>query len=396
MKKRLRIAIPVLLVALGAVLYFAVLRPRWSSKDLLVSGTIEVTDSELSFKIAGRLLERLVDEGQSVEAGQLIARLDPADQKLQVARAEADLSYAESVLAESEAGSRPEEIERAHAQMLQAKAALDELEHGSRPQEIADAKAAKERQQANLESARREYDLAKADYDRAKDLFAGKVIGQQDFDQFRTRYETAQKAVDAAQAAVQSAQEQLSLREEGPRTEDIDQAKAALKQAEATYALMKEGPRKEEIDQARAKAASARQARDQARQQLDYTELHAPFRGVVMSKSAEPGEFLNPGSPVVTIAALDSVWLRAYVNETHLNAVRLGQEADVTTDAYPGRVFKGRVAFISSQAEFTPKSVQTFEERVKLMYRIKIDLDNADHALKPGMPADAHFPRPTR
>ncbi len=112
-----------------------------------------------------------------------------------------------------------------------------------------------------------------------------------------------------------------------------------------------------------------------------------------MSKSAEPGEYLNPGSPVIALADLDRVWLRAYIGARDLDAISLGAEVAVTADAYPDKTFRGRVAFISSQAEFTPKTVQTFEERVKLMYRVKIDLDNRSRELKPGMPADAHLGR---
>ena len=126
-----------------------------------------------------------------------------------------------------------------------------------------------------------------------------------------------------------------------------------------------------------------------ARQQQAYAELRAPFDGVVLSKAAEPGEYLMTGAPVVTVGRLDRVWLRAYVPETELGRVQLGGAAAVRTDTYPGKTYSGRIAFISSEAEFTPKSVQTHEERVKLVYRIKIDLDNPDRELKPGMPADA-------
>ena len=122
---------------------------------------------------------------------------------------------------------------------------------------------------------------------------------------------------------------------------------------------------------------------------LAYTELHAPFDGVVLSKSAEPGEYLNPGTPVVTVGEMERVWLRAYINETDLGRVRLGQTVDVTTDSFPGKMYKGTLGFLSSEAEFTPKTVQTFEERVKMMYRVKIDLENPNHELKLGMPADA-------
>jgi len=122
---------------------------------------------------------------------------------------------------------------------------------------------------------------------------------------------------------------------------------------------------------------------------LDYTILRAPFSGVILVRNAELGEAVQPGAPIVTLADLDHVWLRAYVNETDLGKVAWGQPAIATTDTWPGRRYAGRISFISSEAEFTPKSVETHAERVTLVYRIKIDVDNPQHQLKPGMPADA-------
>ena len=108
-------------------------------------------------------------------------------------------------------------------------------------------------------------------------------------------------------------------------------------------------------------------------------------------RQAELGEVVAPGSPVVTIADLDHIWLRAYIAETDLGSIYWGQDAVITTDTYPGKQYHGRISFIASTAEFTPKSVQTFKERVTLVYRIKIDIDNSNHELKPGMPADARI-----
>ncbi|MFY9856119.1 MAG: efflux RND transporter periplasmic adaptor subunit, partial [Terracidiphilus sp.] len=126
-----------------------------------------------------------------------------------------------------------------------------------------------------------------------------------------------------------------------------------------------------------------------SRVNLDYTVLRAPFTGVVTVRQAELGEVVSPGSPVITLSDLDHIWLRAYVEETDLGRVHWGQEATVTTDTFPGKQYHGHISFISPDAEFTPKSVQTYKERVTLVYRIKIDIDNPNHELKPGMPADA-------
>ena len=122
---------------------------------------------------------------------------------------------------------------------------------------------------------------------------------------------------------------------------------------------------------------------------LGYTTLVAPFDGVILVREAELGEIAAPGTPVVTLGDLDHVWLRAYINETDISRIRLGETATVTTDTYPGKKYQGRISFISSEAEFTPKSVETHAERVTLVYRIRIDVDNPTHELVPGMPADA-------
>ncbi|GMV94242.1 MAG: membrane protein [Candidatus Hydrogenedentota bacterium] len=374
MKKRI-VFIILVVAATGAGVYYFAYASNGDGGLVTVSGNIELTDAQLSFKIPGRLEERLVDEGESVEKGAIVARLDPKDQQLMVGQAEANLAYAKSVLAELEAGSREQEIRQAKAAVEQARAMLDELERGSRPQEVATA-------EDMLAQAKAEADRLAADRRRLEQLYAQGAVSEQQYDAVRTAAIVASEQYD-------SAQETLNLVVEGPRQERIEQARAALAQAEERYALVQEGPRKESIEQARAKVAVAEESLRQAQQQLEYTELVAPFNGVVLSKSAEPGEYLNPGTPVVTAGEMDRVWLRAYINETDLGRVHLGQEVQVITDSYPGKTYPGRIAFISSQAEFTPKTVQTHEERVKLMYRIKVDLENPNHELKVGMPADA-------
>ena len=119
--------------------------------------------------------------------------------------------------------------------------------------------------------------------------------------------------------------------------------------------------------------------------------LRAPFTGVILVRQAELGESVVPGVPVVTLADLDHVWLRAYINEPDIGKVRLGQNVTVSTDSYPDKIYRGRISFIAAQAEFTPKSVETHAERVTLVYRLKIDLENPTHELVPGLPADAHI-----
>ena len=202
-----------------------------------------------------------------------------------------------------------------------------------------------------LESDAADLELAKLEFARADDLMKKGAGTIQAHDQTRAALRKANAAIERDQALEQSAERQIEL------------AKANIQNAEEVLKL--------------------------ARIVLGYTILAAPFDGVITVRQAELGEIMVPGTPVMTLADLDHIWLRAYINETDIGKIRLDQTATVKTDTYPGKSYKGRVSFISSSAEFTPKSVETHAERVTLVYRIKIDIDNPTHELVPGMPADA-------
>jgi HlyD family secretion protein len=362
-----------LLVVLGYVVHWA----RGPHATLRVSGNIEVTDAEVSFKIPGRVVKRLVDEGQVVKAGQLVARLDDAELAQEAALRRADAQAAQAALDELLAGSRPEEIAQAKAAGEQAQARLDEMLAGSRPQELAAAEAALRRAQAETERA-------KLDMDRYAGLFKKEIVSAQQNDAIRTAYETALQRQ-------REAEEQFKLVREGPRKEEVEQARAAYLGAQERYELVRRGPRRETIEQGRARAEQARQALAVAETRLSYATLSSPLSGIVLSKNIEPGEYAAAGTPIVTVGDLEHPWLRAYINETDLGRVKVGQRVRVTTDTFPGKAYEGHVSFISSQAEFTPKSVQTEKERVKLVYRIKVEITNPQMELKPGMPADAEI-----
>lgn len=197
------------------------------------------------------------------------------------------------------------------------------------------------------------------------------------------------KQVDFERAESLFKEDALSAQSRDVAATNLARAQARYRSSREAYDQAVEGTRKEQIAIQRANLTQARQNLDLARIELEYTALRAPEAGVIMVRQAELGEVVAPGTPVVTLADLDHVWLRAYVNETDLGRVRWGQQVTVTTDTYPGKKYRGRISFISSSAEFTPKTVQTERERVRLVYRIKIDLENPQLELKPGMPADA-------
>lgn len=317
--------IAIALVALAAAAAFAGwLRFRGEAVEgvVRVSGNIEVTDVDVSFRIPGRVVERAVDEGMTVSAGQLVARLDDSDLVREAALKGAELQAAVAARRDLEAGSRPQEIARAGAAVAAAQAESDRLSR---------------------------------DFERAKALHEKGAISRQEF-------ERIQAAREVAEERRKEARESLLLVEEGPRKEQVEQARARVRQAEEALLL--------------------------AKTRLTYAKVVSPLGGTVLSKNVEPGDYVAAGTPVVTVGALSQVWLRAYIEETDLGRVKVGQEVAVTTDTFPGKRYAGRVSFLSPQAEFTPKSVQTRKERVKLVYRIKVDIANPDMELKPGMPAD--------
>jgi len=235
--------------------------------------------------------------------------------------------------------------------------------------------------QATLNTRGAEYELAKAggreqDVKAAEqtvvDAKADLELKRADFSRFSELYKK-----DAVSAQVR------------------DTADAALKRAEAAYArahenlsVIREGTRKEQIEVNRSAIHTAEQALQLSKVKLGYTTLVAPVNGIVTVRQAELGEYVAAGTPVVTIADIDHVWVRAYVGESDLGHVRWGQPVTVKTDTFPGKKYKGTISFISSEAEFTPKTVETHKERVALVYRVKVDLENPNHELKPGMPAD--------
>jgi HlyD family secretion protein len=319
-----KIFIIIAVIALAAVAALVISRRNPAVKgEIKVSGTIEATTAELSFKVGGRLSRRLVDEGMQVTAGQTVALLEDDELKQERSARSADEQAVRAALADLEAGSRREEIAQGEAALNRMKADADKLAR---------------------------------DAARAEDLFKHDIIPRQEMD-------AARAGRDASAAAVREAEQRLKLLKAGPRPDAVRQARARLDASSAGLSL--------------------------AETRLGHAILTAPMTGLVLAKHAEPGEMLAPGSPVVTIARMDEVWLRGYIAESDVGRVTIGQSARVTADAWPGRVLEGRVSFISSEAEFTPKNVQTEKERVKLVYRIKVTLPNPKGELKPGMPVDA-------
>lgn len=344
-----------------------------SGAEIRMHGTIEADDAELSFKQAGRLAERLVSEGETVKAGQILAKLDTAELEQEYGMRCGEFEAAEAALADLVAGSRPEEIAQADAARRRAQAMLDELLAGSRAADISAAEAAARRARADREQA--EKDLA-----RITALHGKQTVTDQDLE----RAETAARSALERQNEVDA---RLRLVREGPRPEQIEQARQAEAETAQRLALLHRGPRPDAVAQAQARVRIASHAASLARIRLENGTLASPITGTVLAHHAEPGEYLSAGTPVVTVAPLDRLWMRAYLPEPDLGRVVLGQTASVTIDTWPDTSYPGTLSFISQQTEFTPKTIQTDKERITLVYRVKIRIDNPAGELKPGMPA---------
>jgi HlyD family secretion protein len=383
-----RIIVIVVLAAVGIAAALAFRSRSQPDAGIRISGNIELTQVNIAFKVSGKLIERAVDEGDSVKKGMIVARLDKDQLLRQRDREQAALAEAQSQL--SQAGttvewtkqSQASDLDQRRADLAQAQAKLRELETGSRPQEIKEAAAA-------VESARAEAERTQKDWERAQVLFKRDDISASQYDQYR-------KNAESAAAALRQAEERYAMVREGPRKEEIEAARAQVTRAAASVkwaqAQHLDVTRKQEdVVARRAEIERERAQIALIDSQLGDTVAASPIDGVVLVKSANVGEILAPGTTVMTIGDIDHPWLRGYINERDLGRVKLGTKAKISTDSYPGKVYRGRISFIASEAEFTPKQIQTSEERVKLVYRIKIDVDNPQHELKSNMPADAEI-----
>jgi len=323
MRKRLMIAVPVLLVLAGVTTWLVLRNGNGEAGVISASGTVEATEADLGFQVPGRVEEVVPHEGDVVTGGVELARLDTGE--LTAAR------------------------DAAAAQLQAAEARLAELRRGSRPQEVLQAEAA-------VRSAQQRADEAGRDADRTQKLFDGGAVSQQALDRALT-------ARDVADAALDQARQTLALVREGPRVETIRAQEAMVQQARANVA--------------RAEAA------------LANAVVYAPFDGRITVRHREPGETVSSGAPVLTLLDPGDRWVRIYVREDQIGRVKLGMGARITSDTYPDKVYQGEVTFVGSEAEFTPRNVQTTEERIKLVYPVKVRISgDSDFELKPGIPAD--------
>lgn len=374
---------------------------------ITASGFIEGEECLIASEVGGRIAEVLVDEGDEVKIGQVLVRLDDALLETQRREALAAVAVAQADLARVRAGARPAERAAARAALAQAEAqrdgALQALENARRalehPQEL-DAQIAEAETQVAL--AEQEVEMARAELNEVQLKYG--VYADQGGDTEQTwsiQVEAAQAALEGAEAQLEGTRRYLNalyairatpltLQAQVHAAEaQYAAAEAAVEAAEAALDELEAGPTSEEVALAQARLHQAQAALALIDAQLAQLTLTSPITGVVTSRSVHAGETATPGVTLLALANLDQVTLVIYIPENQIGRVQVERPVEVTVDSFADRIFTGWVTIIASEAEFTPRNVQTQEERVNMVFAVKVVIPNPDHALKPGMPADA-------
>jgi multidrug efflux pump subunit AcrA (membrane-fusion protein) len=388
---------------------------------LVASGFVEADRVSVATEFGGRITALHVGEGDEVSEGDLLVELDDSFHAAQIEVANADLAVAEAMLSQIKAGVQEETLAYARsveeqAKVAQAAAGLawqDAQAMVDKPQDLELAVVTAEAQVEVLEAQVRQAQ-AMADSAEVMRNLADKLVslsGENPSPQALHEQEIAEKqlaealtAVSQAEAAWEGTQKALaelqaqaanplSLRAEANAAKaQYDVATVAVEVAQAQTAALEMGATSEQIATAEAQVASAQAALETLMVQRQKLVVEAPIPSLVVARPVHVGEVAAPGAPLMTLANLDSVTLTIYVPEAELGMVQIGAAASVTVDAYPDRVFAGTVTYIANEAEFTPKNVQTRDERASMVFAVRIQVPNPDHALKPGMPADALIP----
>jgi HlyD family secretion protein len=436
-RRRWIILIVVVMVALGGAGWYLAQRPQAREELLarvglastetgwIASGFIEAEEIAIAPEIPGRIAALPVAEGDEVSAGDLLLHVQDDILAAQAEAARGKLEEAQATLARVKAGARKEAIDKAAAQLALAQAARDGARQAwldaqairSNPQ-LLDVQIAAARAQSVAEQ--KKYEAALFQRDVAEEAWKnyGKAVGQiadiplpyrpalsPDYYLMPYKWEQALAATDAAQASssgARAALDHLLAQRSNPQEAQAQvdaafaryqSAEAVVAQAQAALDALKAGATAEQTAAAQAQVSVAQAALEVAQVQLGKVTVRAPTGGVIVARSVYTGEMAAPGITAMTLADLDHVTLTIYVPGSRLGEVTLGQKFDVRVDAFTDRAFPGVVVHISDKAEYTPRSVRTPDQRASLVYAVKIKIANPDHALKPGMPAEAQVAR---
>jgi HlyD family secretion protein len=337
------------------------------------SGTVETRTIAVGSRVGGRVKLVLVREGDRLEVGQPLVELEPGDLPAQRLMARGEVEQAAANLERLKHGARPEEIEQAKARAQTAFAALEETRVGARSEEIAAAGA-------RLAGAQVAVDKAQVDLDRTRKLFATQAVSQAQVDDAVAAYRGALAQRDAAAQG-------LDELKNGSRREDIAQAQARALEARASAKLVEVGSRVEDIEAAEGVVSAARGKLDQIDVLIGELLIRSPRPARVESLDLRPGDLLAPNATAASVVEDDQLYVRLYVPETQIGHVHPGQEVPVSVDSFPGRVFRGVVEHINEVGEYTPRNLQTADERANQVFATRVGIRDDNRDLRAGMAA---------
>jgi HlyD family secretion protein len=399
MRKIIRAILGIALVALIASgVWWWSQRQTQAAHGLTGSGTIEATQVQISPEVSGRVVQVMAEEGQAVNAGDVLFRLDDSMLSAQRAQAQAAVQTARAQRDQLLAGARPQQLDAARATISStqallngAQADLDRLLAGATNDQIQAARSQLAAAQARAKLAQDTYDNILAGHSDGKAFgVTGTGLGRPE-EEMRVQLEAAKSQVVAAQARLYKVLAGATSDDIKSAQARVAGAQAQFMAAQAQYDLLTAGPSREQIAVANAAVAQAAAALQTLDAQADKLVIRAPAAGTVLVRNVNVGEVISAGASAFVLGKLNTLQITVYVPEDTYGRVKLSQTAKVTVDSYAGVAFTGTVAHIADQAEFTPRNVQTVEGRRTTVYAIKLDVPNPDGKLKPGMPADVSF-----
>jgi HlyD family secretion protein len=399
-------------------------------RPIVVTGTIQAKEIPVSSKIGGRISKVLASEGQDVKKGDVLVEFEAPELEAKRVQLQASIDKSQAQLDELTNGPRHSEIEKARAIAGQAYANWQMLKNGYRIEDISKAVSTRGEAQANFDLLQRGYrseevsqakalmdqakvqlDFQKQDAERYLALSKQGAVSTRDAIELKSKYDVAEEAYNAAKQAytkmtagpreeeirsalqrLESAKSNERMMRKGPRTEEIESARQQYFSAKESLNLLEQGTRKEQIAQAQAQLKQSQGMLAELDAQLKERQVIAPVNAEVSVMDLHPGAVFTTQQSVATLTKLDEIWTRVYIPERELGRVHVGQEVEIKADAFPTRTFHGKVVQIPSVAEFTPRNVQTAEERSAQVFGLKITIDNKEHLLRGGMNAEINLP----
>ncbi|MCX8129160.1 MAG: efflux RND transporter periplasmic adaptor subunit [Clostridia bacterium] len=362
------------------------------SELLVLSGTVESTQIEVNSEASGKIICIEKKESTLINKNDEIAVIDASVQELVVKQQESIVKLKEARLDELKSGSRAEQLQQAEAAVKSAKAKLDELKAGSRPEQIRQAEASVNTAKASVETAQISYDYWLDKYKKIKELYNSDKVSESELSDAKYKLDTAGQQLKTSNEQLNSAQSQLDLLKNGASEQAIQAAQANYEQTVAQLDLLKNGSTSQAIKAAEADLEQSKASLEQAKLLLSKYHVKSPVDGTLILNNVNIGDMVNVGTSVGTVSDLNDLWVKVYIPQKNLNAVKLGQELELKSPLVEGNIIKGKVIYIASESEFTPKNTETKDAKENTVFKVKVKImDNVDK-LRPGSTIDAYIP----